>query len=212
MAVNGNRIRQLRKEVGLTQEALGKKLGVIKQTVSSWENGISEPNSEALSNMSSFFDVTVDDLLSNSVSSNIHVRKKDEHYFFFFFDDIRRTIFSNRIKAALAEKGLTENDFIEKISIDREKASAFLSGKEDPTAEDLIEISQFLGSSIDYLLGQIPKINQTEKKMLNTFVKLNEDNQDIIIGKAKELLKEQECESVAADSDLKSTGTTNSAK
>ena len=51
MAVSGERIRQLRKEAGLTQEALGKKLGVIKQTVSSWENGISEPNSEILSNM-----------------------------------------------------------------------------------------------------------------------------------------------------------------
>lgn len=210
MAVNGNRIRQLRKEAGLTQEELGKKLGVIKQTVSSWENSISEPNSETLSNMSSLFGVTVDDLLSNLVSSNIHVHKKNEHYF--FFDDIMRTIFSSRIKSALAEKGLTENDFIEQISMDRERASAFFSGKEDPTAEDLIEISQFLGSSIDYLLGQIPKINQTEKKVLNTFVKLNEDNQDIIIGKAKELLKEQECESVAADKDLKSTGTTNSAK
>ena len=55
MAVSGERIRQLRKEAGLTQEALGKKLGVIKQTVSSWENGISEPNSEILSNMASIF-------------------------------------------------------------------------------------------------------------------------------------------------------------
>lgn len=36
--------------------------------------------------------------------------------------------------------------------------------------------------------------------MLNAFVKLDEDNQDIIIGKTKELLKEQRCESsVAAD-------------
>lgn len=210
MAVNGKRIRQLRLEAGLTQDSLGKKLGVIKQTVSSWENGISEPNSEILSNMASLFNVTVDDLLGSGTFS--HVPKVDEHYFFFFFDDIRRTIFSTRIKTALAEKKMTENNFIEQISIDQEKASAFLNGEEDPTAEDLIEISQFLGYSIDYLLGQVPEINYSERKMLNTFVKLNEDNQDIIIGKAKELLKEQECESVAAEENLKSTGTTNSAK
>lgn len=208
MAVNGERIRQLRLGAGLTQDSLGKKLGVIKQTVSSWENGISEPNSEVLSNMASLFNVTVDDLLGCGKFS--HAPKDGANHFFFFFDDIRKTIFSNRIKAALAEKQMTENDFIEQISINQEKASAFLSGEEDPTADDLIEISQFLGFSIDYLLGQVPEISNSERKMLNTFIKLNEDNQDIIIGKAKELLKEQE--SVAADKLLEKTGTTNSAK
>ena len=41
MAVNGNIIKQLRKEAGLTQGELGKKLGVVKQTISSWENNVS---------------------------------------------------------------------------------------------------------------------------------------------------------------------------
>jgi len=40
-------------------------------------------------------------------------------------------------------------------------------------------------------------------------VKLNIDNQDILIGKAKEMIKEQESGSVAADSALKRTGTDN---
>ena len=40
MAVNGNIIKQLRKEAGLTQGELGKKLGVVKQTISSWENNV----------------------------------------------------------------------------------------------------------------------------------------------------------------------------
>ena len=31
MGVNGNTIKQLRKYAGLTQDALGKKLGVVKQ-------------------------------------------------------------------------------------------------------------------------------------------------------------------------------------
>ena len=59
MTISGVRIRQLRKEAGLTQEALGKKLGVIKQTVSNWENGISEPNSEVLSNIASIFGISI---------------------------------------------------------------------------------------------------------------------------------------------------------
>lgn len=50
--------------------------------------------------------------------------------------------------------------------------------------------------------------NTTEKKFLSVIRQLNEDNADILLGKAKELLKEQRYESVAADSiPLKKTGT-----
>lgn len=73
MAVDGNRIKQLRKDAGLTQEALGKKLGVIKQTVSSWENNISEPNSEVLLSMASIFNVSIGYLYGDS-SSDINYK------------------------------------------------------------------------------------------------------------------------------------------
>lgn len=223
MAVNGKRIRQLRKETELTQEALGKKLGVIKQTVSSWENGISEPNSEVLSNMASIFDVSIDYLLGND-TQNSHGQKinpvnngsnsMEENYFFFFFnkENLLQDTFANRIKSAIANIGLSEDDFINQIPIGVEKATSFLECKGEPTADDLIELSQFLDTSIDYLLGQIPKLNKEEKKLLNSFVKLDADRKDIIIGKTKELLLQQEASFVAADEPLKKTGTTNSAK
>lgn len=218
MAVNGKRIRQLRKKTELTQEALGKKLGVIKQTVSSWENGISEPNSEVLSNMASIFDVSIDYLLGND-TQNSHGQKinlmdkgsnsLEEHYFFFFFDEenLLRDTFANRIKSAIADIGLSEDDFINQIPIGAKKATSFLECKGEPTADDLIELSQFLGTSIDYLLGQIPKLNKEEKKLLNSFVKLDADRKDIIIGKTKELLLQQEASFVAANEPLKKTGT-----
>lgn len=220
MAVNGKRIKQLRKKTELTQEALGKKLGVIKQTVSSWENGISEPNSEVLSNMASIFGVSIDYLLGNNMQ-NSHGQKinpmdkgrnpLEEHYFFFFFDEenLLRDIFANRIKSAIANIGLSEDDFINQIPIGAEKATSFLECRGEPTADDLIELSQFLNTSIDYLLGQIPKLNKEEKKLLNSFAKLDADRKDIIIGKTKELLIQQETSSVAADEPLKKTGTDN---
>lgn len=67
MAVNGNIIKQLRKEAGLTQGELGKKLGVVKQTISSWENNVSEPNSETLSELSKLFGVSVAQLYDHGV-------------------------------------------------------------------------------------------------------------------------------------------------
>ena len=50
--------------------------------------------------------------------------------------------------------------------------------------------------------------NAIERKFLSVIRQLNEDNTDILLGKAKELLKEQRHESVAADTmPLKKTGT-----
>ena len=41
MKTIGERIAELRKEKGMTQEALGETIGVSAQTVSKWENGVS---------------------------------------------------------------------------------------------------------------------------------------------------------------------------
>ncbi len=136
------------------------------------------------------------------------------NYFFFFFDEENplQDTFANRIKSAIADMGLSENDFKRKVPIGIEKATSFLECKGEPTANDLIELSQFLNTSIDYLLGQIPKLGREEKNLLNSFVKLNSDRKDIIIGKTKELLIQQEVYSVAAEEPLKKTGTDNMGK
>ena len=202
------RIRQLRKETGMTQAELGSRLGVIKQTISSWETGISNPNNEALTTMAKLFGVSVDYLLGadNSVNesfnpkTNTDFSQKENGFSFFFFDELLKDVFVSRLKKSLTEKELSADEFIKIVSFDADKCEAYLNGKCEPSLEDLIEISHILDVSIDYLLGQIPKVTSLEKKMLNAFVKLDEDNQDIIIGKTKELLKEQRCESsVAAD-------------
>lgn len=58
-----NRIYELRKNKGWTQEELGKALGVTKVTISSYERGTRQPNPEMLSAMANIFGVSVDELL-----------------------------------------------------------------------------------------------------------------------------------------------------
>lgn len=60
----GNRISQLRREKGITQEEMAEKLGVTPQAVSKWENDISYPDILLLPKIAKMFDVTVDELLS----------------------------------------------------------------------------------------------------------------------------------------------------
>lgn len=210
MAVNGNIIKQLRKEAGLTQDELGRKLGVIKQTISSWENNISVPSTETLTTLSKLFGVSVDYLLGLSSDSPNDNPSRDKGFFFFFFFDDKdlQEVFVSALKTALETQNMTVSELCEKTEIDVDTCNQYLTGEHAPTLEHLVELSKALDVSIDYLLGQVPKISQAEKKLLNAFENLSEDNQDIIIGKTKELLREQRFDNppVAADGNRKAVG------
>ena len=59
----GRFLALLRKEAGLTQEALGQTLGVTNKTVSRWENGNYLPDLEMLQLLGARFGVSVDELI-----------------------------------------------------------------------------------------------------------------------------------------------------
>ena len=54
----------LRKSRSLTQIELGEKINYSDKTISKWENGDSCPNIEAVYKLAKFYDVSIDDLLS----------------------------------------------------------------------------------------------------------------------------------------------------
>ena len=58
------KLQELRKNKGLTQEELAEILYVSRTAVSKWESGRGYPNIESLKDISKFFDVSIDDLLS----------------------------------------------------------------------------------------------------------------------------------------------------
>ena len=59
------KIQELRKQKGLTQEELAEKLYVSRTAISKWESGRGYPNIESLKAIAKFFSVTVDELLSS---------------------------------------------------------------------------------------------------------------------------------------------------
>ena len=58
------KLQELRKQKGLTQEELAQVLFVSRTAVSKWESGRGYPNIDSLKALSKFFSVTIDDLLS----------------------------------------------------------------------------------------------------------------------------------------------------
>lgn len=58
------KLQELRKQKGLTQEELAQQLYVSRTAISKWESGRGYPNIESLKAIAQFFSVTVDQLLS----------------------------------------------------------------------------------------------------------------------------------------------------
>ena len=77
------KIQELRKQKGLTQEELAEALYVSRTAVSKWESGRGYPNIDSLKTIAKFFGVTVDDLLSGEELLTIAEEdtKQKEKYF-----------------------------------------------------------------------------------------------------------------------------------
>ena len=58
------KLQKLRKSRGLTQEELAEALYVSRTAISKWESGRGYPNIDSLKQISSYFSVTIDELLS----------------------------------------------------------------------------------------------------------------------------------------------------
>ncbi len=64
----GENILKLRKSKGLSQEQLGEKIDVTRQTISNWELGETSPNPDQLKLLSKALNISIDELLENDVN------------------------------------------------------------------------------------------------------------------------------------------------
>lgn len=138
----GKRINELRKSSGMTQEELGKKLGVIKQTVSSWENDLSEPNHAATIAIAKLFGVTTDYLLGAEGDAMGTEEKINE---------IAQRVGRN-IRSIREQAGLSQDEFAEGFSVKQPTVANWETGKRQPDLNMLIQIAQFGGTSLDDLV------------------------------------------------------------
>ena len=65
----GARIKEHRKEKGLSQDDLAEKIYVSRQTISNWETGRTYPDVQSLLLLSNVFEVTVDSLIKGDVEA-----------------------------------------------------------------------------------------------------------------------------------------------
>ena len=77
------KIQELRKQKGLTQEELAARLFVSRTAISKWESGRGYPNIDSLKAIAKFFNVTIDELLSGDELLTIaeaDANQKEHHF------------------------------------------------------------------------------------------------------------------------------------
>ncbi len=98
-----NKLYELRKQKGFSQEELASRLNVSRQTVSKWEVGESAPDMEKLIAISDLFEISLDELVKGETPKQSDVSEqvvKSE-----FYSDIKEHVLTDDNKAK-ARKGL----------------------------------------------------------------------------------------------------------
>ena len=72
------RLKELRNQNNISQNALAKQMNLTRATVNAWEMGISCPNAQSLTMLSQFFKVSVDYLLGLDNKETIDITNLNE--------------------------------------------------------------------------------------------------------------------------------------
>lgn len=80
----GNKILELRKKSGLSQEQLGEKVDVTRQTISNWETNKFYPDIKSISLLFNIFHVTLDYFIEGDLDQMKKVIDENEKKNFLF--------------------------------------------------------------------------------------------------------------------------------
>ena len=88
MSFFGENLKKLRKRSGLTQRQLAEKIGAKHNSISNWETGQNEPDTETIQKLCACLSVTANDLLGSEQSAPI---SRDDLKFALFDGDEKVT-------------------------------------------------------------------------------------------------------------------------
>ena len=73
-----NKLAELRKQKGLSQEELADKLNVSRQTISKWERGEASPDTDNLVELAKLYEISLDKLLGLKVEEQKEIKGESE--------------------------------------------------------------------------------------------------------------------------------------
>lgn len=140
MATFEERLRQLRKEKGLSQKELAEALNVANTTVSIWERGLRKPEMDTLEKVRNYFDVSLAYLLGENTGERAGKSS---------------VTFAQRLKELRVESGLTQEELAEKLGVTKNTIFVWEKGQRFPDDEwaTYNELSIIFDVSYGYVAG-----------------------------------------------------------
>lgn len=138
--MNSDNLRELREDLRMSQEDMGKLLNVKQSTYSDYENGRSIIPIERLNIISNRFNASLDYLIGIS-------RSNDDKFNHVEIDFVK---IGNRLKEIRLENDLTQEAIARMLNTFHSRISDYENGKRI-TIPVLIEYSKVFNKSIDYL-------------------------------------------------------------
>lgn len=136
------RLRDLRKSRGITQEKIAQALGVQRTTYNRYETGGIQPPSDIILKLAEYFNTTSSYILGEVDDPAPPKQKQDE------------LGFGDRLKKIIEKKNITEKKLSELAGIPTEIISKIISENKVPDSDLLHRISIALETSPKYLLGK----------------------------------------------------------
>lgn len=140
----GERIKERRKEKGLTQKQLAKELQLSQKQISKYENNESQPPIDQLQKLTEILEVSADWLLTDTIEFTETITR---------IEAIDPNSLGGRIRKARQEKNLIQRELSEKIDIKLSKLNQIERNiGRKPEIELIEKIAQVLDTSTDWLL------------------------------------------------------------
>lgn len=189
MAKISDRIKMLRTNAKLTQEQFGEIFGIVKSTVSLYENGKSCPNDQIKLKICEYFDVPLDFLIG--ISNVAECQAKDFNKGILsdgccrsaFLDllEIRKKSIADVMESTGLEKEVIENWFL----------------KEVPSLQQLVLVADCLNTTVDYLLGRTDMYDlptSEDREVISYYQQLRKMDKHWVVGQMTDIIRKYESE------------------
>ena len=142
-----DRIKELRKSAGMTQEEFGQKFGVVKSTVSLYESGKSTPNDELKQKICEYFNISLDYLHGMTNKKNGYLNES--------FGKTTSSEYSNSYTLGywIEKTGYSISEIAKKLGITQDLLEDYMSETIAAPYNILLSLSNICEVSTDCLLG-----------------------------------------------------------
>ncbi len=145
MATFTTRLKELRSEEKMTQEALGAVIGIGKSTYQNYEQGISGAPLHNLLQLSDYLDVSLDYLSGNS-DKRIPVHGR--------YDIIQRDPFSKRLRQLRKAHKMTQKAVAKQLGIIVRTYIKYEHDEITPPLDRLLQLAHLFDVPLDILVGR----------------------------------------------------------